>query len=48
MIFGMYLIIASVGLAAYGLLPSKAAYKAQTELNVTVVAPEDAPLSRAQ
>ncbi len=47
MIFGMYLIIASVGLAAYGLLPSKAAYKAQTNLNVIVVAPEDAPLSRA-
>ena len=47
MIFGMYLIIASVGLAAYGLLPTKAAYKAQTDLNVTVVAPEDAPLSRA-
>ena len=47
MIFGMYLIIASIGLAAYGLLPSKAAYKAQAELNVTVIAPEDAPLSRA-
>ena len=29
MIFGMYLIIAGVGVAAYGLLPSKAAQTAQ-------------------
>ncbi len=47
MIFGMYLIVASVGLAAYGLLPSKASAAAQANLRVTVLAPEDAPLSRA-
>lgn len=47
MIFGMYLIIASVGMAAYGLLPSKASQAAQANLRITVVAPEDAPLSRA-
>ncbi|MBA3962112.1 MAG: MFS transporter [Chthoniobacterales bacterium] len=47
MIFGMYLIIAGVGLAAYGLLPSKASANAQANLRVTVVAPEDAPLGRA-
>ena len=47
MIFGMYLIIASVALAAFGLLPSKAAQTAQANLRITVVAPEDAPLSSA-
>ncbi len=47
MIFGMYLIIAGVGFAAYGLLPSKAAQTAQANLQITVLAPEDAPLSRA-
>jgi len=47
MIFGMYLIIAGVGAAAYGLLPSKAAYKAVVSSRITVVAPEDSPLRRA-
>ncbi|MBA3960302.1 MAG: MFS transporter [Chthoniobacterales bacterium] len=47
MIFGMYLIIAGVIAAGYGLLPSKAAYNAVVSSRVTVVAPEDAPLSRA-
>ncbi|MBA3830491.1 MAG: MFS transporter [Chthoniobacterales bacterium] len=47
MIFGMYLIIAGVIAAAYGLLPSKAAYDAVVSSRITVVAPEDAPLNRA-
>ncbi len=47
MIFGMYLIIAGVVAAAYGLLPSKAAYNALVSSRITVVAPEDARLSRA-
>lgn len=47
MIVGMYLIIASIGLAAYGLLPSKASQTAQANLRITVMAPEDAPLGRA-
>ena len=47
MIFGMYLIIAGVIAAAYGLLPSKAAYQAVVSSRITVVAPEDAPLNRA-
>jgi putative MFS transporter len=47
MIFGMYLIIAGVIAAGYGLLPSKAAYNALVSSRVPVVAPEDAPLSRA-
>ena len=47
MIFGMYLIIAGVIAAGYGLLPSKAAYNAVISSRVTVVAPEDAPLNRA-
>ena len=47
MIFGMYLIIAGAIAAGYGLLPSKAAYQAVVSSRVIVVAPEDAPLSRA-
>ena len=47
MIFGMYLIIAGVGIAAYGLLPSKAAHRAQAALRISVTAPEDAKLGRA-
>ncbi len=47
MIFGMYLIIAGVLAAGYGLLPSKAAYNAVVKSRVVVVAPEDAPLNRA-
>lgn len=47
MIFGMYLIIAGVGVAAYGLLPSHAAGNAQGNLRLTFSAPEDADLSPA-
>ena len=47
MIFGMYLIVAGVGVAAYGLLPSHAAQTAQAALRITVTAPEDAKLGRA-
>ncbi len=47
MIFGMYLIIAGVGIAAYGLLPTKAAHRAQAALRISVTAPEDAKLGRA-
>lgn len=46
MIFGMYLIIAGVFAAAYGLLPSKSAYDAMVHSHIRVVAPEDAPLHR--
>jgi putative MFS transporter len=47
MILGMYLIIAGVAAAAYGLLPSKAAYHAVVNSRVAVAAPEDAPLKGA-
>ncbi|MGI8957182.1 MAG: MFS transporter [Chthoniobacterales bacterium] len=47
MIFGMYLIIAGVLAASYGLLPSKAAYEAVTHSRITVSAPEDMPLNKA-
>nr|MDQ6909128.1 MFS transporter [Chloroflexota bacterium] len=47
MIFGMYLIVAGVGVAAYGLLPSRRAYAAQSASRITISAPEDAPLTRA-
>ncbi len=47
MIFGMYLIIAGVGVAAYGLLPTQAAHRAQAALRISVTAPEDAKLGRA-
>ena len=47
MIFGMYLIVAGVGVAAYGLLPTRAAQTAQAALRITVTAPEDAKLGLA-
>ena len=47
MIFGMYLIVGGVGVAAYGLLPSHAARTAHAAARITVAAPEDAPLSLA-
>lgn len=47
MIFGMYLIVAGVAVAAYGLLPSRAAQVAQTASRISVAAPEDAALSPA-
>lgn len=47
MIFGMYLIVGGVAVAAYGLLPSRAAQTAQAALRISVTPPEDAPLSLA-
>ncbi|MBA3543374.1 MAG: MFS transporter [Chthoniobacterales bacterium] len=47
MIFGMYIIIAGVAVAAYGLLPSREAHAAQAASRITVAAPEDAELSLA-
>nr|MBA3651619.1 MFS transporter [Chthoniobacterales bacterium] len=47
MIFGMYIIIAGVAVAAYGLLPSREAHAAQAASRITVAAPEDAELSPA-
>src|SRR3954465_3302602 len=47
MIFGMYLIVAGVGIAAFGLLPSRAAHVAHAASRITVGAPEDAALSPA-
>jgi putative MFS transporter len=47
MIFGMYLIVAGVGIAAYGLLPSHAAHEAQSISRIDIVAPEDAELGPA-
>ncbi len=47
MIFGMYLIVAGVGIAAYGLLPSRAAHVAHAASRIKVGAPEDAALSPA-
>ncbi len=47
MIFGMYLIVAGIFVAAYGLLPSRHAHAAQAASRITVSAPEDAPLSAA-
>lgn len=45
MIFGMYLIVAGVGVAAYGLLPSRAAQVAHAASRIKVGAPEDAALT---
>ena len=47
MIVGMYLIIAGVGIAAYGLLPSHAAHVAHSASRISVGAPEDAELGPA-
>lgn len=47
MIFGMYLIVAGVGVAAYGLLPSRRAHVAHTASRITISAPEDAHLTPA-
>jgi putative MFS transporter len=47
MVFGMYLIVAGVGIAAYGLLPSRAAQVAHHASRIIVGAPEDAELSPA-
>ncbi len=47
MIFGMYLIIAGVGVAAYGLLPKNVAQTVEAASHIAVVAPEDAKLGPA-
>ncbi len=47
MIFGMYLIIAGVGVAAYGLLPKHVAQTVEAASHIVVVAPEDAKLGAA-
>lgn len=47
MIFGMVLIVAGVGIAAYGLLPKNVAAQIEASRHIAVAAPEDAPLSAA-
>ncbi|WP_202307204.1 MULTISPECIES: MFS transporter [unclassified Mesorhizobium] len=47
MIFGMVLIVAGIGVAAYGLLPTKLGRQLDTAATIAVVAPEDARLSPA-
>ncbi len=47
MIFGMYLIVAGVAVAAYGLLPKHVAQTVEAASRITVVAPEDAKLGPA-
>ncbi|WP_077147937.1 MFS transporter [Sphingopyxis sp. KK2] len=47
MIAGMYLIIAGVGVAAYGLLPRNLSEQMAASSRLAVSAPEDAPLSWA-
>src|SRR6266571_1652581 len=44
MIFGMYLIVAGIGFAAYGLLPRHVTQAVQAAGRITVAAPEDAQL----
>ena len=47
MIFGMYLIIAGIAVAAYGLLPKHVAQTVEAASRITVAAPEDAKLGPA-
>jgi putative MFS transporter len=47
MIFGMYLIIAGVLAAGYGLLPSREAYRALVHSRIQMIPSENAPLNRA-
>jgi MFS transporter, putative metabolite:H+ symporter len=47
MIFGMFLIVAGIGVAAYGLLPRGVQEQIRVAQHVSVHAPEDAPLSAA-
>ncbi|WP_231736324.1 MULTISPECIES: MFS transporter [unclassified Sphingopyxis] len=47
MIAGMYLIIAGIGVAAYGLLPRNLSQQMAASSELAVSAPEDAPLSWA-
>ncbi|MBP6534897.1 MAG: MFS transporter [Arenimonas sp.] len=47
MIYGMYLIVVGVALAAYGLLPKSIVKTAEAASHISVTAPEDAKLSLA-
>lgn len=47
MLAGMGLIVAGVGLCAWGLLPRNVAAQVEASRHISVAAPEDAPLSRA-
>jgi putative MFS transporter len=47
MIFGMFLIVAGIGVAAYGLLPQKVTQQIENASRISVHAPEDAPLGLA-
>jgi len=47
MIAGMFMILAGVGLAAWGLLPGNVAAQVAASRHISVAAPEDAPLTRA-
>ncbi len=47
MIAGMYMILAGVALAAWGLLPKRVAQQVAASRHISVAAPEDAPLSAA-
>lgn len=47
MIAGMYLIVAGIAVAAWGLLPKNVAAQIEASRHISVAAPEDAPLSGA-
>ena len=44
MLFGMFLIVAGIGISAYGLLPKGVEAQVKTATRISVVAPEDAKL----
>src|SRR3546814_4058409 len=47
MIAGMWMIVAGIGVAAYGLLPKGLSQQIEASSQLAVSAPEDAPLSAA-
>src|SRR3546814_19905387 len=47
MIAGMWMIVAGIGVAAYGLLPRGLSQQIEASSKLAVSAPEDAPLSAA-
>jgi putative MFS transporter len=47
MIAGMFMILAGVALAAWGLLPKNVAAQVDASRHISIAAPEDAPLTRA-
>ncbi len=47
MIFGMFLIVGGIAVAAYGLLPQNVSAQIAASRHISVAAPEDAPLSFA-